>query len=280
MCVVGSGGREHALALALGRTADVVVTPGNPGIGGTTPEGHTITSVDRRRRSSTPTSSSSGPRRPSSTVWPTGSGPPAGWCSVPGADGARLEGSKAFMKEMLAEADVPTARFGVFTEAGPAKAFLRSLPGPWVVKTDGLAAGKGVLVTESLADAEADIDAKLSGEAFGDAGRQVVVEEGTGRPGVLAAGPVRRAPAGRPGPGPGLQTARRPRPWSEHRRHGGLLAGARRSTTAWSTAWWTRRWPRWWLRCGPGDRLPGRALRRADADAGRAQGARVQRAVR
>ncbi len=96
----------------------------------------------------------------------------------PGADGARLEGSKAFMKEMLAEAGVPTARFGVFTEAGPAKEFLRSLPPPWVVKTDGLAAGKGVLVTESLADAEADIDAKLSGDAFGDAGRQVVVEEG------------------------------------------------------------------------------------------------------
>ena len=57
-------------------------------------------------------------------------------------------------------------------------AFLRSLPGPWVVKTDGLAAGKGVLVTDSLAEAEADVAAKLSGEAFGDAGRQVVIEEG------------------------------------------------------------------------------------------------------
>jgi phosphoribosylamine--glycine ligase len=82
------------------------------------------------------------------------------------------------MKELLAEAGVPTARFGVFTEAGPAKTFLRSLPAPWVVKTDGLAAGKGVLVTGSLAEAEADIDAKLSGDAFGDAGRTVVVEEG------------------------------------------------------------------------------------------------------
>ena len=66
----------------------------------------------------------------------------------PGADGARLEGSKAFMKEVLAEAGVPTARYGAFDEAGPATAFLRSLPGPWVVKTDGLAAGKGVLVTD------------------------------------------------------------------------------------------------------------------------------------
>ena len=96
----------------------------------------------------------------------------------PGADGARLEGSKAFMKELLAEAGVPSARFGVFDEAGPAKAFLRDLPGPWVVKTDGLASGKGVLVTDSLTAAEADIDAKLSGDAFGSAGRRVVVEEG------------------------------------------------------------------------------------------------------
>ena len=64
------------------------------------------------------------------------------------------------------------------TRPRPAQAFLRELPGPWVVKTDGLAAGKGVLVTDSLAEAEADIAAKLSGEAFGDAGRRVVVEEG------------------------------------------------------------------------------------------------------
>ena len=77
---------------------------------------------------------------------------------------------------------MPTARFGVFTEAEPAKEFLRSLPPPWVVKTDGLAAGKGVLVTESLAEAEADIDTKLSGDSFGDAGRRVVVEEGLSGP--------------------------------------------------------------------------------------------------
>jgi phosphoribosylamine--glycine ligase len=96
----------------------------------------------------------------------------------PGADGARLEGSKAFMKTLLDEAGVPTARFGSFDDVAEAKAFLRSLPGPWVVKTDGLAAGKGVLVTESLAEAEADVEAKLSGAAFGDAGRSVVIEEG------------------------------------------------------------------------------------------------------
>ncbi|HUY23170.1 MAG TPA: phosphoribosylamine--glycine ligase, partial [Acidimicrobiales bacterium] len=73
---------------------------------------------------------------------------------------------------------VPTARYGVFDDAKEANAFLRELPGPWVVKTDGLAAGKGVLVTDSITEAEGDIAAKLSGESFGDAGRRVVVEEG------------------------------------------------------------------------------------------------------
>jgi phosphoribosylamine--glycine ligase len=82
------------------------------------------------------------------------------------------------MKQVLAEADIPTARFGAFTRAEDAIAFAKSLPGPWVVKTDGLAAGKGVLVASSIAEAEADIVAKLSGESFGDAGRTVVIEEG------------------------------------------------------------------------------------------------------
>jgi phosphoribosylamine--glycine ligase len=72
---------------------------------------------------------------------------------------------------------VPTARYGAFADVDPAVSFLRTLPGPWVVKTDGLAAGKGVLVTESFDEAAADVAAKLSGQAFGDAGRRVVIEE-------------------------------------------------------------------------------------------------------
>ncbi len=178
VCVVGGGGREHALATVLARTADVVVTPGNPGITGRSAEGHTITSV------ATP------PEEVDADLYVIGPEAPlvdgladrlraAGHLVFgPGADGARIEGSKAFMKELLAEAGVPTARFGVFTEVGPAVEFLRSLDGPWVVKTDGLAAGKGVLVTDSLAEAEADVAAKLSGDAFGDAGQRVVIEEG------------------------------------------------------------------------------------------------------
>ena len=149
----------------------------------------------------------------------------------PGADGARLEGSKAFMKEVLDEARVPTARYGAFDEVGPAHDFLRQLPGPWVVKTDGLAAGKGVLVTDDLAEAEADVAAKLSGEAFGDAGRRVVVEEGLvgAECSLLVLCDGSRIAALPP-----AQDYKRlgdgdERP--QHRRHGGVLARAGWSTT-------------------------------------------------
>jgi phosphoribosylamine--glycine ligase len=178
VCVVGSGGREHALALALGRTADVIVTPGNPGIAGTTPEGHTLTSVSTPPEEIDADLFVIGPEAPLVDGLADRLRAAGRLVFGPGADGAELEGSKAFMKEMLDEAGVPTARFGVFADPVEAKAFLRQLPGPWVIKTDGLAAGKGVLVTDSLEEADADVDAKLSGEAFGDAGRQIVIEEG------------------------------------------------------------------------------------------------------
>jgi phosphoribosylamine--glycine ligase len=178
VCVVGSGGREHALALALARHADVVVTPGNPGIHGRSPEGYALASVTTAPEELEADLFVIGPEAPLVDGLADRLRAQGKLVFGPGADGARLEGSKAFMKEMLEEAGVPTARFGVFTQVGPAVEFLRSLRGPWVVKTDGLAAGKGVLVTDSLAEAEADIAAKLSGDAFGAAGTQVVVEEG------------------------------------------------------------------------------------------------------
>jgi phosphoribosylamine---glycine ligase len=169
VCVVGSGGREHALAHVLARTADVVVTPGNPGI---------------------PRSRATPPEEVEADLFVVGPEAPlvdgladrlrgAGRLVFgPSADGARLEGSKAWMKDLLAAATVPTARYGSFADATAAVAFLRTLPGPWVVKTDGLAAGKGVLVTGRLDEADDDVRAKLSGESFGDAGRTVVIEEG------------------------------------------------------------------------------------------------------
>lgn len=176
VCVVGGGGREHALAGALARPGHhVVVTPGNAGIPGSTPRPPTEIDADLFVI---------GPEVPLVDGLADRLRAQGKAVFGPGADGARLEGSKAWMKQLLASAGVPTARYGVFTEAGPAIELLRSLPPPWVVKTDGLAAGKGVLVTSSLAEAEADIEAKLSGAAFGEAGRRVVVEEGLSGPEV------------------------------------------------------------------------------------------------
>jgi phosphoribosylamine--glycine ligase len=171
VCVVGSGGREHALAHVLARTAEVVVTPGNPGIPGSTPVPPHEIEADLYVV---------GPEAP--LVAGLADDLRAGGRLVfgPGVDGARLEGSKAWMKEVVEAAGVPTARYAAFDEAEPAIEFLRTLPepGPWVVKTDGLAAGKGVLVAASRGEAEADVRAKLAGESFGDAGRTVVIEEG------------------------------------------------------------------------------------------------------
>ena len=98
----------------------------------------------------------------------------------PTAEGARLEGSKAWMKEVLSDAGVSTAQYASFGagEEDKALAFLEQLPGLYVVKTDGLAAGKGVFVTESIVDARDAVRRYLSGEAFGDAGRALVIEEG------------------------------------------------------------------------------------------------------
>ncbi|HYZ98573.1 MAG TPA: phosphoribosylamine--glycine ligase [Acidimicrobiales bacterium] len=169
VCVVGSGGREHALAHVLGRTAEVVVTPGNPGIPGSVatppeevdadlfvvgPEAPLVDGLADRLRAN------------------------GRLVLGPGADGAWLEGSKAWMKELVAAAGVPTARYGRFDDEDGAVAFLRDMPGPWAVKTDGLAGGKGVFVTDRLADAVADVRDKLAGRSFGDAGRRVVIEEG------------------------------------------------------------------------------------------------------
>jgi phosphoribosylamine---glycine ligase len=96
----------------------------------------------------------------------------------PGRRGAQLEGSKAFMKEFLAAAGVPTAGFQVIRDVESAEAFLATLQPPYVIKTDGLAAGKGVLVTDDVELALADVREKLSGAAFGSAGTTVIIEEG------------------------------------------------------------------------------------------------------
>jgi len=164
--------------VSLARTADVVVAPGNPGMSCVAPSGYRITITDIPPESVDADLVVVGPEQPLVDGLADRLRADHKQVFGPGADGARLEGSKAYMKGLLAEAGVPTARYGSFEDLKEAKAFLRELPGPWVVKTDGLAAGKGVLVTDSMAEAGGHLAAKLSGERFGEAGRRVVVEEG------------------------------------------------------------------------------------------------------
>lgn len=95
----------------------------------------------------------------------------------PSAGAAQLEGSKAFTKDFLARQNIPTGSYQNFTEVEPALAYLRGKGAPIVVKADGLAAGKGVIVAETLAQAEEAVTDMLSGNAFGDAGCRVVIEE-------------------------------------------------------------------------------------------------------
>jgi len=98
-------------------------------------------------------------------------------CFGPGKGAAQLEGSKAFTKDFLARHKIPTAEYENFTEVEPALAYLREKGAPIVIKADGLAAGKGVIVAETLAQAEAAVRDMLSGNAFGEAGCRVVIEE-------------------------------------------------------------------------------------------------------
>ena len=195
----GGGGREHALADVLGRDHEVVVTPGNAAI-----PGSVVTAPEDLEADLFVV----GPEAPLVDGLADRLRGQGRLVFGPGADGARLEGSKAWMKDVLAEAEVPTARYRSFTEVDPALEFLRSLAPPYVVKTDGLAAGKGVLVAEDLADAEADVREKLSGASFGAAGERVVIEEGLTGPGALAARRVQRHRRRAARPGPGLQAHR------------------------------------------------------------------------
>ncbi len=147
----------------------MVVTPGNPGIAGSTPVPATEIDADLYVI---------GPEAPLVDGLADRLRAAGRLVFGPGGDGARLEGSKAWMKDLLMAAGVPTAGHGTFTEEDPALRYLDAMGDLFVIKTDGLAAGKGVLVTEDRAEAADAVRAYLSGEAFGDAGRRVVIEEG------------------------------------------------------------------------------------------------------
>ena len=182
--VIGSGGREHTIAKECAkspRVDQVVVTPGNGGIS----KEFTTFSV--------PVEDNDGlvALAQNEKIDLVVVGPEVPLCNGvvdalnavgilaygPDAAGARLEGSKAYTKDFLAKYSVPTAAYGNFSEVEPALQYLEQCDLPVVVKASGLAAGKGVLICESMEDARDAVEDMLSGESFGESGKEVVIEE-------------------------------------------------------------------------------------------------------
>lgn len=181
--IVGGGGREHALAWKLRqspRVSEILVAPGNPGLRNvarceSVAAGDIEGQVELARRER-PHLVVIGPEAPLSAGLAdrlrTLDIPVFG----PSARAAMLEGSKGFAKDFMARHKIPTAAYGRFEAAEPACAFLQTLTPPYVLKADGLASGKGVVILDTLADAEAEVRAMLAGR-FGEASKSIVIEE-------------------------------------------------------------------------------------------------------
>ena len=184
--VIGSGGREHALAWKLAqspRVSEVIVAPGNAGTAteaGCRNAPVAVSDLDgllQLARDEGVALTVVGPEGP------LVAGVVDRFCAAglrvfgPSAAAAQLEGSKAYAKDFLARHRIPTAFYSVFTQVEPAMAYVREKGAPIVVKADGLAAGKGVIVAMTLAEAEDAVRDMLSGNAFGEAGARVVIEE-------------------------------------------------------------------------------------------------------
>jgi phosphoribosylamine--glycine ligase len=182
--LVGGGGREHALAWKLARSARLtrlVAAPGNPGIArhaecvGVSVEDHD--GILRLAGKERPDLVVVGPEVPLVTGLADRLDAAGFAVFGPRARAAAIEGSKVFAKTLMARHGIPTARFATFDEAGRARRFAHELGAPLVVKTDGLAAGKGAIVCGSLAEADDAIAACLERREFGGAGTTVVIEE-------------------------------------------------------------------------------------------------------
>ncbi|NWG71071.1 MAG: phosphoribosylamine--glycine ligase [Parvularculaceae bacterium] len=181
--LVGGGGREHALGWKIAQSpllTKLFVAPGNPGI---KPLGErlalgaedvdAIVSAARARAVDLVVVGPEAPLALGLADRLRAHGVP---CFGPSQAAARLESSKAFMKETATRAGAPTAAFGRFKDVAAAQAFLAGMSAPYVVKADGLAAGKGVVIAETFAEADSAVRDLLGGR-FGEAGAEIVIEE-------------------------------------------------------------------------------------------------------
>lgn len=182
--LVGSGGREHALAWKIAQSPLVtrlVVAPGNPGMAkhaelrpdlkATDADG--LAALAREMKADLVVVGPESALAEGLADRLNAAGIP---CFGPTAKAAQLETSKAFSKAFLARHDIPTAGYGVYEDVPSAKAALNQYSAPYVIKADGLAAGKGVAISPDKKDAEAEIERMLGGR-FGSAGSRVVIEE-------------------------------------------------------------------------------------------------------
>ena len=184
--VIGGGGREHALAWKIAqspRVSAVLVAPGNagtatePGIRNVDVGAEDIDGLLDLARSESVDLTVVGPEAPLVAGIVDRFADAGLRCFGPRAAAAQLEGSKAFTKAFMARHDIPTAAYGEFSELEPALAYIRDRGAPIVVKADGLAAGKGVIVAHSVDEAETAVRDMLQQGAFGEAGSKVVIEE-------------------------------------------------------------------------------------------------------
>ncbi len=184
--VIGSGGREHALAWKLKqspRVSEVIVAPGNagtalePGVRNVPVALHDIDALLRLAKVENVALTVVGPEGPLVAGVVDRFRGEGLRCFGPRKIAAQLEGSKAFAKDFLSRHNIPTARYAAFTDLAPALAYVRAHGAPIVIKADGLAAGKGVVVALTLADAEQALHDLLGAHILGAASSKVVIEE-------------------------------------------------------------------------------------------------------
>jgi phosphoribosylamine--glycine ligase len=184
--IIGNGGREHALAWKCAQSADVgevLVAPGNAGtareenVRNVAVASDDIEALAKLAQNENIDLTIVGPEAPLVAGIVDRFDELGLPCFGPTAAAAQLEGSKAFTKDFLARHDIPTADYQNFTDLALALAYIRDQGAPIVIKADGLAAGKGVIVAMELEEAEAAATDMLDGGSFGDAGTRIVVEE-------------------------------------------------------------------------------------------------------